>query len=536
MGAESKRGLGPKQAATLLSFVVLMGTTLAASGAAGLPWRAPTHGRPVLQHRVLKPSTQATLYTAPFGALSWDQQLTLTSLQGLANRSVPQIYYEQGGDDFWLTHLGVPTVQYKQTWSLIGVFRSLVKGIVVYDTAVPATIDLATTLAGLDDLLVASPAVALALQSSYQFPITVDLRGMFHDDLSAQTWAYQNLWPRTSHAMLVQIDPSTSAGSRDFAIANKAMVIFLHKDLPGEHTLLANMCDQMPPDSPYIGWFSLTDPGSSEVPSIRFLSQHGIHDVGANNFANMSAFSKIPAPIATSQPSQTPTLANKVYVTFTMSDGDNLSFLQQDRPNKWSDPARGTVPINWTVNPLLVDYAPLILSYYQQSATPNDYLLTGPSGPGYTYPSLMPTVAFSAYALHMASVLHRAGMSVPFIQNNSPSMMLSGLQVAIIENAVAPLGVSAFVFGNHTVILSGTTPIVVAKLVHSVAEAQSVIQGDIVGWNATSPLFVSLYLNTWSMGPKDAATIAQSLGSQYQVVRADQMIRLVREAYGLPLR
>lgn len=483
------------------------------------------------------PRAQATLYEASLANLSFDERLTLTTLEGLANRKSPQLYFEAGGYDFWLTKLGVPTTHRLRSWDLIGQFRTAVRGLVVYDAAVPATIDVATTLAGMDDLLVTSPSVAATLQASYHFPISVDLRGKFRDNLSAQTWAFANLWPHTRHDMILQIDPTSDVAMRDYAVARKAMVVYLQVDVPGEAALLAKIAAQMPPDSPYMGWFSMTDGDASEVPSVRFLSSHGMHNVATSLFQNMSALSQLAAPISTSQPvAKTPTLANKVYLSFTISDGDNLSYLQQDRPTKWSDPARGTIPLNWTVNPLLATYAPVILSYYQHSATPNDYLISGPSGPGYVYPGLMPAAAFNAYAQHMAQIFARTGIRVPFIQNNAPSQMLPAPLMATIESDVAPLGVQAFVLGPQTVYINGTTPVAAARLVHTVAEALSVVQQQVLAWNGRSPLFVPLYLNTWSLGPSDAVTIAATLGPKYQVVRGDQLMRLIRQAYGLPPR
>lgn len=483
------------------------------------------------------PKAQATLYESSLANLSFDERLTLATLEGLANRKSPQLYFEAGGYDFWLSKLGVPITHRLRAWDLIAQFRTAVRGLVVYDPAVPATIDVATTLAGLDDLLVASPSVAATLQASYHFPISFDLRGKFHDSLSAQTWAFANLWPRTAHDMVLQIDPTADVAMRDYAVARKAMVVYLHVDAPGEAALLAKIAAAMPLDSPYLGWFSMTDGDASEVPSVRWLSAHGMHNVATSLFTNMSALSEIAAPIATSQPAaRTPTLSNKVYLTFTISDGDNLSYLQLDRPAKWNDPARGTIPINWTMNPLLATYAPVILSYYQHSATPDDYLISGPSGPGYVYPGLMPAAAFNAYAQHMARMLAQTGIRVPFIQNNAPSQMLPAPLMATIENDVAPLGVEAFVRGPQTVYLNGKTPVAAARLIHTIAEALSVVRQQVAAWNGRSPLFVSLYLNTWSLGPSDAVTIASTLGPKYQVVRGDQLMRLIRQAYGLPPR
>lgn len=522
-------------AVLLASSLLLPGCGSSSRSVASLPLtqvraRLPlTHTSP--RHAPITSLDLATLY-----GLKTDERITMTSLQGLANANGPQLILEPGGTDFWLTQLGVPLKKYLRAWDLIGKYRSLVHGLVVYDTAVATTVNLATTISGLQGLLVASPTVAATLQSTYGFPIVVDLRGKFPDDLTAQTWAFTTLWPLTSHNMVVQIDPKV-VDMRDYAIANKAMVVYLHVGVPGEAALLGQMLDQMPPNSPYLGWFSTTDPSSSEVPSVRFLSTHGCYDVATSLFDNMSVYSQIPIPIANSQPQlTTPPLANKVYVSFTISDGDNLSYLKISRPVKWNDPARGTIPMNWTVNPLLAFYAPAIFAYYQRTATANDYIITGPSGAGYSYPGLMPPAAFNAYAQQMATVLNLTGITVPFIQNDAPSRMLPPSFMATIERDVAPLGVQAFVLGDMPFDLNGQTPVGAARLVHTIAEAQNDIRRQTLAWHHTGPWFVPVYLNAWSLGVGDAVKIASALGSDYQVVRGDQFYRLMRQTYKLPPR
>ena len=52
----------------------------------------------------------------------------------------------------------------------------------------------------------------------------------------------------------------------------------------------------------------------------------------------------------------------------------------------WQDPARGTVPINWSLGPGIFDLAPPIARYYYEQATPKDCLYMALSGAGYCHP------------------------------------------------------------------------------------------------------------------------------------------------------
>lgn len=94
---------------------------------------------------------------------AWDEAHVVTSLQGLVNRDQPRLFvrFMKETDDFWLTHL-----RQKGQWlantqitpinslaELLRTFRSHYRGLVLYQEAVPATSNLASTIAGIEDRL-----------------------------------------------------------------------------------------------------------------------------------------------------------------------------------------------------------------------------------------------------------------------------------------------------------------------------------------------------------------------------------------------
>jgi hypothetical protein len=81
-------------------------------------------------------------------------------------------------------------------------------------------------------------------------------------------------------------------------------------------------------------------------------------------------------------------LEDKVYLTFTLSDGDQLVLMDTAELGNWRRPERGQVPFNWETQPLLVELAPALLGLYYQTRSPSDYLIAGPSGAGYIIPPL----------------------------------------------------------------------------------------------------------------------------------------------------
>ena len=100
-------------------------------------------------------------------AEAWDTMHALAALQGIVNRDRPRFYllycaeFGVETDQFWLDWLRGEDGWLRQTELVrltsledaVRVFRQRIKGLVVYDPAVPATACLASTAAGCDGLL-----------------------------------------------------------------------------------------------------------------------------------------------------------------------------------------------------------------------------------------------------------------------------------------------------------------------------------------------------------------------------------------------
>lgn len=100
-------------------------------------------------------------------AMVWDYVHAVTTLQGIVNRDEPKLYIrfvEAGGrnvDDYWLDKLSEPgqwlagrkRQKLATVEALVRKYRKHIKGVVLYDPNVPATSNLASTIAGVEDLL-----------------------------------------------------------------------------------------------------------------------------------------------------------------------------------------------------------------------------------------------------------------------------------------------------------------------------------------------------------------------------------------------
>lgn len=356
------------------------------------------------------------ILTVP-AATSANEQVALATLEGLVNDPRPRLYVEAvSGDVFWAQHalpgvqqvpLSVPATvpqacgtQTQATLFLphvrllcaaLRAFPGVVKGLVIDDPSVSASIDVATTLASQDHALVVSPAEASFFEAApFHLKVLTNLQNEhWSSNLQAYTWAFNNLWAKADHRLLFSLDPSISMNLREYAVATHGFVFWLHPSRSDEAALLRQILKAAPADAPVLGWWT------NEPAGVGLASQYQHFTVATDFMNNLSVFSAFPSVTGLKQTpaGALPKLANKVYYSVQFSDGDNLQFMQHRLRQLWQDPQRAKVPLAFTVQPWAAQLAPTILSYYYRTASTNDLFVTGPSGPGYFYPQDWPATA-----------------------------------------------------------------------------------------------------------------------------------------------
>lgn len=322
---------------------------------------------------------------------------------------------------------------------------------------------------------------------------------------------------------------------RDYAVANKAMVFWLDSNVPEQKALFQKILSDVKPGTPYLGWFSNDVDG--EFSGVEITSNYGVYVLAADWFSNLTVFSGTKSNEVKEKAAKTPKLENKIYVTYTFSEGDNFQYNQHRMRNLWDDPNRGQVPINWTSSPLLYDGAPAMLNYYRETATDNDLLIAGPSGAGYFYPNAWPIGSFSAFLKQTYSYMEKTGMTIPYVLNriNSENVPLSDAHAAAYIKEYKPQGLFLSWEDRHGIeIIGGKLPVSTIHGISTVQDGKKVLADAKAKWDGKSPLFVSLGLLAWSLTPSDIAELQASLGSEYVAVRADQYFSLIRSANGLP--
>ncbi|MFN2144878.1 MAG: hypothetical protein ACK2T7_05970, partial [Anaerolineales bacterium] len=402
--------------------------------------------------------------------LSYAERLSASCLQGLANRSGPRLFINYGiyddpsarrtnedflPDEIWyekfrpyVGNQDEHNLAYyrnlfdltEQTLSLeeaVQSFRAVVKGAVIWDPDFLDSVNIALTLAGLEDLLVIHPEKATWAQEQLGLEIKHDLRGRWTDRIELYKWAFQELFPHCNEGNIACVEPgwqrpeftdylvqnriftyslSSAAPSRLFKLGQTLLLLLvggpfglrnllfdLHLDrfikslgiwlmgLGSSETRLATRIQRAVQPRPYptiFGWHTCRD---DELGFMLLLSANNLRLVPSHLASNFSFHSQLPAQIKFQQEhisEEEVQLEDKIYLTFTLSDGDQMVLMDTAELGNWRREERGKVPFNWETQPLLVELAPALLGQYYQTRKPADYLIAGPSGAGYIIPPL----------------------------------------------------------------------------------------------------------------------------------------------------
>jgi GxGYxYP putative glycoside hydrolase C-terminal domain/GxGYxY sequence motif in domain of unknown function N-terminal len=314
---------------------------------------------------------------------------------------------------------------------------------------------------------------------------------------------------------------------RDYIVATAAPVFWLDPNVTDEAALMAQILQTMQPDTPYLGWF----PNGDEMTGVTLCAQNASVVVAADFFYNASVFSGVRAPVRSTQPpAPVPALANKIYLSLIMVEGDNIQYDQHRLRQIWDDPGRGQVPLGWSISVLLLDIAPAMLNYFQRTQTANDLLVAGPSGAGYTYPVMWPSSALPKYMQRSGRYMERTGMLTLFAYNrdNSNDVPLSAGIVDLYRNYTPGLQGIAYNYqsSSQASIIDGV-PVATLLGVNDTQAGMNELTTVAQSWDGTSPLFVAAGLESWNMTPTDAKTLVDSLGTQFEVVRPDVFFKLL---------
>lgn len=332
--------------------------------------------------------------------------------------------------------------------------------------------------------------------------------------------------------------PSVQQGNpvfRDYIVATQAPVFWLDPEIANQGALFETILKQTQPNTPYLGWFPL----GHEMPGVTLLSKYASPVVATDNLFNGSVFAGVSEPVDARipNPPQLPKLNNKIYLTLTMVEGDNVQYCQHRLRDLWDDPGRGSVVLNWSISTLLLDIAPSFLNYYQRTRTQSDLLMAGPSGAGYTYPAEWPASAFEVFTRHSGEYMRSTGMNTLFAynRNDTDNLPLSA-QIANSYQRNIPGLLGIMLNYNPTSVVSfvDKLPVVTLIGINDIPSGTTQLAQIAAAWDGKSPLFVAAGIESFtaSLTPTGVKSLTDTLAPVFEIVRGDTFFQMLRAMRG----
>src|SRR5260221_4664156 len=485
--------------------------------------------------------------------------------------------------------------------ALLNGYRNRVAGLIIYDANFMDSVNVATTLAGQRDCMVVSPAQAETLQGPpHHLPVVADLRiYQWKSRVQAYLWAERNLLKSASPNLVAGLDPKIAGALRSFLVATRAFVYWLdaRNVLPdirngwiAERHLMKRILKAFAPGTPHLGWF--VDEGQG----VRLTSKAALPVLASDHFFNLEVWTSVQigqtnlagenlartnpeanlgaspagtnlapargattfplseatperdvvAGLAPARPAEAevaPTVSPKAYVSFTISDGDNLQYDQHRMAQLWQDPARGSIPIGWTISPALVRVAPALAAYYARTATPNDELVAGPSGAGYMLPSYWPAERLPAFLQLTGELMQEMNLRVIEALDTGSFLSMAFVNQSLQQvyaKALAPFGVRGVLSGAGQTRSSwnnaaGIPVLQNLGLAGSVGKTVNLVRdATLRAETQAASQFLNVYILAWSMTPSDLRQVRQQLGSEYEVGTPGRLMTMIEQTFQSP--
>lgn len=330
------------------------------------------------------------------GKVSDDLRNMIASLKAIVNSEEVSIYTrELANMPDWLSELGYKTdgtdnrvIVHENAWDLVEKYADKLNKIVIYDTEVMETLDLANTYAGLNRTLVGTYTMYMELRErGYNVEIVEDYRNQFENKYEVYNYLYENLWQDCSKRILISEATTIPGIIRSFGMTVKAAFVYLDgvKDEKSIEILEKFYGDMIAGESAVYGWYKVES-------QVGLVSRNGVMTYASDYLENLEFFAKasaaeagISAPVYSAE-SMTEEYENIVYVSLIFSEGDNLCYNMRTIKNSIiDDPAFGTFPVTISASPAAAVLMPEILNYYYAKSNDNIGYMTGPSGLGYVY-------------------------------------------------------------------------------------------------------------------------------------------------------
>ncbi len=358
---------------------------------------------------------------------SLEEKILAYSIQGILNRSEPAVFLlcndswqSKTADNEWLSYLHqvkcmefdtIPNLKELVDFALI---RSEVKGFTLYN---PLNINgqeaiVALNKASVSDYLPVTENLFKSISKPNNQYVIEDIRGKWKTGSEAINYYVTEMLPFASRKSAFSYgygQKSRGQGGLDYAIAKKLFIYKIDIRDQMEHPYFVKVMSFVDAPAAILGgWYS-------EGQDVNFGYSSGgnyalLSDAAC---ANLSLLAAIPVKkkISFKQPKHDLILdTTKYYVLLQVNEGDTYKWVSTFMNSLWENQKRGSFPIAWGIPPEIIDDIPVMLEYYQETATNNDSFFAGPSGAGYIWPNHTPVDKYKAFSAHTQHCMNQLGL------------------------------------------------------------------------------------------------------------------------------
>ena len=521
------------------------------------------------------PSPAKTIWAVRIQDLGKDseERLPLSCLQGLVNRKQPRIFlaYDRF-DELWLDWLrergDVKEIRWVGPKEVYERFLPTAKGLVITDPDLPGSVNVATMLAAVEGWLPVTPRLS---KEFGDLKVAMDLRGKWKKNIEAYRWFYSRYGSQMSRQACANYDPGQFE-LRDYFVEFQVPLVWVSHPKDAERSRTASPTEEaqfvhdlfqkLPPNIPCMGWWDhglAGEEGCGEngpYSGMDLISQYAKFEVCsawdgyARGVGNLSVHSGTAATFRQKTVAPPP-LADKVYYTFTRTDGDGPNFWRQVYRDLWNQPDHGKVPVGWQLGPTAYDLIPDILDYFYRHATSNDVFVNALTGIGYIrevdYAVTLPTAEQGAVWDHFMELSGRY-FKLMDLSLLTTFEAFKQMPPATLAHFTTLPGIKA-IYGNYhrfesTTAENATSEINGVPLFRAVLgksgpldtpekftrTVADVVQDIRQFTPRKRPAFLHISLSNWLVDMRALVEIEKALGSDYVAVRADQLPALYMKA------
>jgi|GEM_PF-4043316 len=347
---------------------------------------------------------------------SSEDWVTMVTLQGLvAKQSSEQIYFGGSNSKTEFSNTlkdiyALPvTAQITVRWDLLIRYKSFYSGYILYKGA--SERNQATSLCGiLNGVAVEESKEAQFRSKTGVTNVLADVRGKSELDIWNE---YKNQF---NHDFAAELDNDLFYHLRDYCVMSNMFVFTPNYNNP---TFKTQVLRSLSDTGGLFGYAQVVN--GDEYGAFTLTNTEGIFPLGTNMVGNLSIMSSLKDDQLTIK-RKTSVLNEEDdvhYVTFMMSDGDNLAYNMWSQVDIWNSTVRGQFPVGWGMMPSSQELAPAVLNFFYKNASDNDHFFAQ-GGVGGIYPSKWPIDRLAKHVEQVNTYMGIADMRVlQFIDQNS---------------------------------------------------------------------------------------------------------------------